>query len=65
MTDLDRAIGDYNEAIRLDPKDASAYSNRGSAWGGKGAPAPTIPRLARPSPTHEFDQDSERDVVTC
>src|SRR6516225_4005720 len=29
--DLDRAIADYNEAIRLDPKDAKAYNNRGIA----------------------------------
>ena len=27
--DNDRAIADYNEAIRLDPKDATAYNNRG------------------------------------
>ena len=27
-----KAIADYNEAIRLDPKDASAFYNRGHAW---------------------------------
>jgi len=32
----DIAIGDYNEAILLDPKYASAYANRGWAWHGKG-----------------------------
>ena len=34
--DLDRAIADYSEAIRLDPKSGHAYLNRGSAWGTKG-----------------------------
>ena len=34
--DYDRAIADYNEALRLDPKDASAYNNRGSAYAGEG-----------------------------
>jgi tetratricopeptide (TPR) repeat protein len=34
--DNDRAIGDYNEAIRLDPKLAFAYSNRGNAYSAKG-----------------------------
>jgi len=28
----DKAIGDYNEAIRLDPTFALAYNNRGNAW---------------------------------
>jgi lipoprotein NlpI len=34
--DLDRAIADYNEAIRLDPKYADAYYNRGIAYKAKG-----------------------------
>lgn len=34
--DKDRAIADYNEAIRLDSKYAAAYSNRGNAYGAKG-----------------------------
>jgi tetratricopeptide (TPR) repeat protein len=33
--DLDRAIADYDEAIRLDPKDAMAYYNRGLAFKAK------------------------------
>jgi tetratricopeptide (TPR) repeat protein len=34
--DYDRAIADYNEAIRLDPKDVNAYIYRGFAYGAKG-----------------------------
>ena len=33
---MDRAIADYTEAIRLDPKYANAYSNRGVAYSDKG-----------------------------
>ena len=34
--DHDKAIADYTEAIRLDPKYAEAYSNRGVAYASKG-----------------------------
>jgi lipoprotein NlpI len=34
--DDDRAISDYNQAISLDPKYASAYNNRGNAYKNKG-----------------------------
>ncbi len=34
--DLDRAIADYSEAIRLDPKYAIAHNNRGVAYRDKG-----------------------------
>ena len=34
--DLDRAITDYSEAIRVDPEYAHAYFNRGIAWAKKG-----------------------------
>ena len=34
--DLDRAIDDYSEAIRLDPKSAHAYNGRGNAYARKG-----------------------------
>ena len=30
--EYDKAIADFDEAIRLDPKDAVAYRNRGDAW---------------------------------
>jgi tetratricopeptide (TPR) repeat protein len=33
--EYDKAIADYNEAIRLDPKDAGAYANRGNTWNAK------------------------------
>jgi tetratricopeptide (TPR) repeat protein len=29
---LEKAIADYDEAIRLDPKQAAAHANRGIAW---------------------------------
>jgi tetratricopeptide (TPR) repeat protein len=32
----DRAIADYNEAIRLNPKDDTPYNGRGNAWSDKG-----------------------------
>lgn len=32
----DRAIADYDAAIRLNPKSAEAFHNRGSAWANKG-----------------------------
>lgn len=34
--DLDRAIADYDEAIRLNPKDKDAISSRGNAYRAKG-----------------------------
>jgi tetratricopeptide (TPR) repeat protein len=34
--DHDRAIADCNEAIRLDPKNATAYNSRGNAYHDKG-----------------------------
>jgi tetratricopeptide (TPR) repeat protein len=33
--DNDRAITDFNEAIRLNPRDAVAFDNRGNAWSDK------------------------------
>ena len=34
--DHDKAIADFTEAIRLDPKDATAYNNRGASYAEKG-----------------------------
>jgi len=34
--DHDKAIADFTEAIRLNPKDAEAHFNRGLAYGKKG-----------------------------
>jgi tetratricopeptide (TPR) repeat protein len=34
--DYDRAVADYEEAIRLDPKSAAGYTGRGYAWQAKG-----------------------------
>jgi tetratricopeptide (TPR) repeat protein len=34
----DRAIEDYDQAIRLNPNCAEAFSNRGIAYGSKGQP---------------------------
>jgi tetratricopeptide (TPR) repeat protein len=36
--DLDRAIADFTEAVRLDPKDAMAFYARGLAWNTNGNP---------------------------
>ncbi|MET4177816.1 hypothetical protein ABIB99_008950 [Bradyrhizobium sp. LA6.1] len=36
-SDLDSAIADYSEAIRVDPKHVTAYNKRGIAWAEKGA----------------------------
>jgi tetratricopeptide (TPR) repeat protein len=35
--DYDRAIADYDQAIRINPKQASAYTNRAAAYNFKGA----------------------------
>ena len=35
--DTDRAIADYDRALRLDPNYAYAYNNRGNAYSDKGA----------------------------
>ena len=32
----DKAIADFSEAIRLDPRNPNHYTNRGRAWASKG-----------------------------
>jgi tetratricopeptide (TPR) repeat protein len=44
--DLDGALKDYTEAIRLKPDDATAYYNRGIARRAKGDPASTKAAIA-------------------
>ena len=34
--EYDKAIADYDEALKLDPKNALAYDSRGVAWYRKG-----------------------------
>jgi tetratricopeptide (TPR) repeat protein len=34
--DLDKALKDFADAVRLDPSDAAAYGNRGVTWTAKG-----------------------------
>ena len=48
--DYDRAIADYNEAIRLDPKLAMAYVNRGCAYIKQARLRPGHRRLRRGDP---------------
>ena len=36
IKDYDRAIADYDAALKLDPKFQRAYNNRGAAWRGRG-----------------------------
>ena len=47
--EYDKAIADFNEAIRLDPKDADAYTNRGYAWYAKKEYDKAIADFTRPS----------------
>src|SRR6516162_1906708 len=54
--DLDRAIADYNQAIRLDPQDADPHYGRGVAWSEKGDLDRTIAdydEAIRLDPKHE------------
>jgi len=45
--DYDRAIADFNQAIRLDHNYADAFNNRGVAYSGRGDPARAIPDFDR------------------
>ena len=47
--ELDIALGDYNEAIRLDPTNAYAYNNRGNAWSERRNTTRPSPITTKPS----------------
>ncbi|WP_448887351.1 tetratricopeptide repeat protein, partial [Enterobacter hormaechei] len=32
----DRAVADFSEAVRIDPRNSNSYTNRGDAYNGKG-----------------------------
>ena len=49
--DLDRALADYTQAIKINPKDALAYNNRGMLWRERGNPTAPLPISRRPSPS--------------
>ena len=53
--DYDRAIADYDQAIKLNPAYAAALINRGNAWRAKGMQRPRRRRL-RPSGAHRSRQ---------
>ncbi|MDH6261224.1 tetratricopeptide repeat protein [Bradyrhizobium sp. BR13661] len=44
--DYDKAIADFDQALRLNPNLASSYSNRGRAWAMKGAYDRAIPDMS-------------------
>jgi tetratricopeptide (TPR) repeat protein len=55
MRQFDRAIEDLDEAIRLDPKRASAYQNRGAAFNGLGRHEQAVDDLSK---AIELDPDN-------
>jgi tetratricopeptide (TPR) repeat protein len=50
QSDLDAAVKDFNEALRLDPNFAAAYTARGTAYWLRGKAGPGIRRLVRGDP---------------
>src|SRR6185437_9331168 len=47
--DGDKALADYNDAIRVNPKDALAYNDRGLLWRERGEPDRAIADFTSPS----------------
>jgi len=47
--DYDRAIAEFDQAIRLDPKNALAYSARGNAWDNKRSMTERLPTSTKRS----------------
>jgi tetratricopeptide (TPR) repeat protein len=69
--DIDRALADFSEAIRLDPKAAASYYARGDAWS---AAKPGMPRATgnarrptstRPSGSALFDNPPPGWFLNC
>ena len=59
---FDRAIADFSEAIRLDPKDARAYHDRGVAYGKKGEMAKAEEDFAQAKrPSGQVERGIEQD----
>ena len=60
--DYDRAIADYDAALKLDPKFQRAYNNRGAAWQQQGRPCAGAAGLCRGGPPRSFRQDRGRQL---
>ena len=58
--DYDRAIADYDAALKLDPKFQRAWNNRGAAWRQEGRPRPGAAGLCRGRPSRSFATDRRR-----
>jgi tetratricopeptide (TPR) repeat protein len=59
--EYDRAIADYTQALKLDPKYALAYSNRGFAYEQKGQKTLAIQDYEKAlaiAPSNEWVQDA-------
>ena len=55
--DYDRAIADYDAALKLDPKFQRAYNNRGAAWRRKGDRGRALQDYAEARPPRSVRQD--------
>ncbi|MDR0524545.1 MAG: tetratricopeptide repeat protein [Spirochaetaceae bacterium] len=63
--DYDRAIGDFTQAIRLDPNYAAAYGTRGVAYSAIGQNSRAIQDLERAialNPNYQWAKDRLREI---